>query len=141
MIILDTNVLSEMMKPKPDRNVQDWLNLQDSNVLFTSSITAAELVAGIETLPAGKRKDDLLDRFHQMLETFTGRICPFDTVSAIAFGTLIGLAQTSGRAISFQDGLIAAIALGKNFRVATRDTSPFKAAGLLVINPWNDIVS
>ncbi|WP_348550504.1 type II toxin-antitoxin system VapC family toxin [Acidithiobacillus sp.] len=137
MIVLDTNVVSEAMKPEPDAAVRAWLNEQAAETLYLSSVTLAELLFGIGTLPNGKRKD-LLDRaLTELLGLFAERILPFDTNAARHFADLAVMASNGGRGFPTPDGYIAAIAASRCFIVASRDTSPYEAAGVTVINPWN----
>ena len=137
MIVLDTNVVSEAMKPEPDAAVRAWLNEQAAETLYLSSVTLAELLFGIGALPNGKRKD-LLDRaLTELLGLFAERILPFDTNAARHFADLAVMARNGGRGFPTPDGYIAAIAASRGFIVASRDTSPYEAAGVTVINPWN----
>lgn len=135
MIILDTNVLSEMMKPAPNPQVVEWLNAQSIESIYTTTITIAELHAGISVLPEGKRKTDLQERLLQTEQIFGSRILSFEYNSSLVFGHIMGKAKNAGRAIGFADGLIAAIASDMNFAVASRDTSPFETV-VHTINPW-----
>jgi predicted nucleic acid-binding protein len=137
MILLDTNVISEAMKPAPERAVRDWLDAQAAETLFLSSVTIAELSFGIAALPKGRRKDNLSAALDGLLELFAARILPFDTAAARRYGELAAKARIAGRGFPTPDGYIAAIAATLGFVVATRDASPFAAAGLKVINPWN----
>lgn len=136
MIILDTNVVSEAMKPDPDQRVREWLNSQSSETLYLSSVTLAELLFGISALPAGKRKNMLALALEGLLVLFQGRILPFDTDAARHYAELASTARNGGRGFPTPDGYIAAIAASRAFLVASRDTSPYEAGGLDVINPW-----
>lgn len=136
MILLDTNVVSEAMKPQPDPNVRAWLNAQAAETLFLSSVTLAELLFGIGELPAGKRKDRLGQTLDGLIRLFRDRLLPFDTDSARLYAQLAVLARARGRGFPTPDGYIAAIAASRGFLVASRDTSPYEAAHLSVINPW-----
>ncbi|MBU2760432.1 type II toxin-antitoxin system VapC family toxin [Acidithiobacillus sulfurivorans] len=136
MIILDTNVVSEAMKPVPEVTVRAWLNNQVAETLFLSSITLAELLFGIRALPTGKRKNMLDYALSQLLELFNDRVLPFDTDAARHYANLAVSAKNSGRGFPTPDGYIAAIAVSRGFIVASRDTAPFQAAGVGVINPW-----
>ncbi len=136
MIVLDTNVISEAMKPEPHPPVRDWLDAQGAETLFLSSITIAELLFGIGVLPKGKRRDNLTAALDGVLDLFEGRILPFDTVAARRYGDLAVKARVAGKGFPTPDGYIAAIAAAKDFTVASRDTSAFTAAGLAIINPW-----
>lgn len=137
MIVLDTNVVSEAMKPQPDANVRVWLNEQALPTLYLSSVTLAELLFGIAAWPAGKRKN-LLDRaLNELLELFSDRVLPFDIDAARRYADLAVLARANGRGLPTPDGYIAAIAASRGFIVASRDTAPYQAAGVKVINPWH----
>ena len=138
MILIDTNVVSEPWKPAPDARVLAWLDAQAIETLFLSAITVAELRFGIAAMPEGKRRTVLHDRLKdEVLPLFSGRILPFDLDASKAYATLMAAARGSGKAIGTADGYIAATALAHGFSVATRDVSPFEAAGLKVINPWD----
>ena len=137
MILLDTNVISEAMKPAPERAVRDWLDAQAAETLFLSSVTIAELSFGIAALPKGRRKDNLTAGLEGLLALFAARILPFDTAAAQRYGELAAKARIAGRGFPTPDGYIAAIAATQGFVVATWDASAFAAAGLKVINPWN----
>jgi len=136
MIVLDTNVVSEAMKPSADPVVSTWLNEQVAETLYLSSITLAELLYGIGNLPAGQRKDTLAGLLDGLLELFGDRILPFDTAAARVYAQLAVSARAAGQGFPIPDGYIAAIAAAHGFMVATRDTGPFAAAGVPFINPW-----
>lgn len=141
MILLDTNVISEPMRTA-DGRVVAWIDAQPLETLYLAAITVAELRFGVATLPTGKRRDALHDRLEQqVLPLFTGRVLPFDLAASQAFADLMARARAAGRAIGATDGYIAAIASANGFAVATRDTSPFIAAGVRVINPWDATLS
>lgn len=136
MILLDTNLISEGMKPEPDGGVQHWLDAQAAETLFLSSVTIAELAFGIGSLPAGRRRDNLGAALDGVMALFDGRILPFDTAAAVRYGEIAVRARAAGRGLPTSDGYIAGIAAANGFAVASRDTAPFEAAGLRVINPW-----
>lgn len=136
MILLDTNVISEAIKPDSHATVRAWLDAQAAETLFLPSITIAELLFGIGALPDGRRKSMLAARIDGLLEAFTGRILPFDTAAARRYADLAVKARAAGRGFPTPDGYIAAIAAAHSFAVASRDTSAFRAAGLTVIDPW-----
>ena len=138
MIVLDTNVISETMKPQPNQHVQQWLNRQPSETLFLSSVTVAELLFGIGALPDGKRKNSLKTVLKGVLDLFQGRILSFDTHAAQNYSDLSVTARSQGLGFPTPDGYIAAIAVANKMLIATRDTGPFEAANLSVINPWNE---
>jgi predicted nucleic acid-binding protein len=140
MILLDTNVVSEAMKPEPDPAVRSWLDEQTAETLFLSSVTIAELMFGIGSLPKGKRKDRLTAALDGVLELFAGRILPFDTGAARRYADLAVKARAAGKGFPTPDGYIAAIAAAHDFAVASRDASAFAAAGLTVIDPWTAVV-
>jgi toxin FitB len=138
MIILDTNVISEIMRPQPSAKVLAWLDAQHVQTLCTTSITWCELTLGLADMPDGKRKEGLkitLDAIHERM--LKGRIWAFDEAAAALFGPLMIKTQRQGQGTSMADGQIAAIAQERRMPVATRDTAPFLAAGLKVINPWD----
>jgi predicted nucleic acid-binding protein len=137
MILLDTNVVSEPLKASCDKSVLSWIDEQVIETLYLSTISLAELRFGIAVLPEGKRRDTLFSSLEQqVLPLFAGRILLFDEPASQAYATLRARARNAGQAIATADGYIAAIAVAHGFAVATRDTSPFEAVGLKVINPW-----
>lgn len=137
MIILDTNVVSEPMRVSPDPQVVDWLNVQNTNLLFFTATSFAEVLTGIARLPAGRRKSELSDAFEGVIQTHIGpRILPFDARAAVVYAQLVARARGAGFNIAIADAQIAAIALAHGFTVATRGTQPFEASGVPVVNPW-----
>ena len=137
MIILDTNVVAEPMKVNGNPYVQAWLDEQAAETLYLTAISLSELLVGIEILPDGKRKKGLGAVLSALLvKLFTSRILPFDQQAAIAYAPLVRHARIAGRSVSVADGQIAAIAAVHGFTVATRDSAPFIALGVAVINPW-----
>jgi len=137
MIVLDTNVVSEAMKPGPDPIVRAWMNTQIAETLYLSSVTLAELLYGIGTLPSGRRKDMLAQALDGLLAIFKDRILPFDVDAARHYAELAVTARSTGRGFPTPDGYIAAIAASRGFIVASRDTAPYQAANVTVINPWS----
>jgi len=136
MIVLDTNVISEAMKPKPAPAVLAWLNDQSAETLYISSVTVAELLFGIKSLPSRKRKDMLTQTLEGLMSLFKNRVLSFDIDAARHYANLAVEAKTSGKGFPTPDGYIAAIAASRGFSVASRDTAPFEAARMSVINPW-----
>ena len=136
MIILDTNVVSEAMKPEPNPVVRAWLNDQAAETLYLSSVTLAELLFGIAALPSGKRKEMLALTLEGLMGLFKDRVLPFDVEAARHYADLAVVAKVSGRGFPTPDGYIAAIAASRGFIVASRDTAPYEAARVTVINPW-----
>jgi hypothetical protein len=138
MILLDTNVVSEPLRLSADAGVLAWIDAQLVETLCLSTISLAELRFGIATLPAGKRRDTLHTSLEQrILPLFAGRVLSFDEAASEAYAVLRARARAEGKAIAPADGYIAAIAMAHGLIVATRDTGPFEAAGLKVINPWH----
>jgi len=138
MIVLDTNVLSEVMRIMPDVMVQNWMNQQHSETLYITSVTLAEILFGIAILPTGKRKNMLLGPLKGLLKIFEGRILSFDDTAARCYAELAIKAKSAGKGFPLPDGYIAAIAVAHHFMVASRDMAPFQAAGVNVVNPWED---
>ncbi|WP_332686056.1 type II toxin-antitoxin system VapC family toxin [Bosea sp. (in: a-proteobacteria)] len=136
MIVLDANVVSEAMKPSASAAVIAWLDEQVIEAVYLSSATLAELLYGIESLPQGRRKDALAVSLDGLLALFGGRILPFDAEAARCYGRIAARARLAGKGLPLPDGYIAATAAAHGFAVATRDTAPFHAAGLQVIDPW-----
>ena len=137
MILLDTNVVSEPLRPAPDADVVAWIDAQALETLFLTAVTVAELRAGVALLPAGKRRTGLHNSLEsQVLALFAGRVLPFDLACTQVYAGLMSEARAAGVAIASADGYIAAIAVANGLTVATRDTAPFRAAGVAVINPW-----
>jgi len=139
MIVVDTSVISELWRVAPSTSVRAWMNAQAVETLYLSTITVAELRLGIAVMPAGKRRALYQERLDNgLLPAFAGRLLVFDLDMSKAYAELVARAQAVGRAINKADGYIAATAAVRGFKVATRDTSPFEAAGLSVINPWEE---
>jgi toxin FitB len=137
MIILDTNVVSELMRERVDQRVLDWVNAQVADRVYLTAVNLSELLAGLELMPPGKRRQTMelnLDGLERRF--FAGRILPYDEQAARIHALLQSRARRNGRAVSFSDGQIAAIAWVHGFTVATRDTSPFEAVGVAFVNPW-----
>jgi predicted nucleic acid-binding protein len=140
MILLDTNVVSEAMKPEQVPAVRTWLDAQAAETLYLSSVTIAELMFGIGALPKGRRKDKLAAALDCVLDLFADRILPFDIRAARRYADLAVSARAAGKGFPTPDGYIAAIAAVHDYAVASRDTSPFKAAGLAVVDPWTAVL-
>jgi hypothetical protein len=136
MIVLDTNVISEAIKPMPHPEVRAWLNDQAVETLYISSVTLAELLFGIGALPKGKRKDMLTEILEGLVAMFRDRVLPFDADAARCYAELAIKAKSVGLGFPTPDGYIAAIAASKGFIVASRDIGPYNAAGVSIINPW-----
>ncbi len=137
MIVVDTNVVSEPLKPEASAAVLDWLNRQAVKTLYLTTTSLAELLVGVEKLPDGRRKTVLAESLKPLLtKVFGPRILPFDEAAAVAYAKLVSRVKAAGRTVSFADGQIAAIAMVQGFMVATRDRGPYEAAGVKVIDPW-----
>ena len=137
MIILDTNVMFEPLKPLPEPAVLDWLDRQSPQTLYLTTVNLAELLAGIEVLPQGRRRAELQHVLTtQVIPLFEGRILSFDEKAAEAFARIHASAQALGNPISFADGAIAAIASAQGFILATRNVRDFRSTGVELINPW-----
>ena len=136
MIVLDTNVIYEAMKPMPHPVVRAWLNDQVIETLYLSSVTMAELLFGIGALPIGKRKEMLTQLLEEVVGMFKDRVLPFDNKAAQCYADLAIKAKSAGLGFPTPEGYIAAIAASKGFIVASRDIGPYSAAGLSIINPW-----
>lgn len=138
MIVLDTNVVSEPLKPEPDPALLTWLDRQEPQTLFLTSINLAELLSGIEALPAGRRQSALKAALtDQVLPLFEGRILSFDAGAAEAFAKLRSSAQAAGNPIGFADCAIAAVAAAHGFILATRNVRDFKGTGVKLLDPWS----
>lgn len=139
MIVLDTNVVSELMRQAPAPGVLRSLSNYSADELHSTSITLAEILYGIELLPAGKRKADLLAGSERLFRVVLGgRILPFDESAAQAFSHVAAGRRGAGRPISELDTQIAAIASVHGATLATRNTSDFEGCGIRVVNPWLD---
>lgn len=139
MIILDTNVVSELLRTRPDTNIFNWVARQEPLDLFLSAVSEAELRYGVQVLPAGQRRDRLAAGIEDMLgEEFAGRILPFDSGAARMYAVIAATRRIAGRPISLADGQIAAIARSRGALIATRDTGGFDGCEIEVINPWTD---
>ena len=136
MIVLDTNVVSEAMKPQANSAVRAWLNAQVAETLYLTSVTLAEMLFGIAVLPAGRRRNTLTRVLDGVLELFRDRVLPFDTDAARHYAALAVAARNTGRGFPAPDGYIAAIAASRGFIVASRGTPPYEAGGLRVVDPW-----
>lgn len=137
MILLDTNVVSEPLRPQPDSRAVPWLDAQVHETLYLSTITIAEMRFGIAALPAGRRRRILSERFEgEVMPLFHGRILAFDELAATAYARIRARARQRARALGDFDALIAAIADANGLTVASRDTGPFVVAGVPVINPF-----
>jgi len=138
VIILDTNVLSELIRPRPNPAVVEWIDRQNASDVRITAITAAELRAGVALLPVGRRRSDLQLHIEALLdETFAGYVLPFDDQSATPYAEIVSGRRNQGRPIAFQDAQIGAICLRHRMTLATRNTRDFEDAGIDLIDPWS----
>lgn len=138
MIILDTNVVSEPLRSRPSSNVVTWLDAQAPETLYLTTLTLAELRYGIAALPPGRRKRVLEERIEaEVIPLFAERVLAFDEPASRAYGQLRAATRAAGHPLGDLDALIAAVAASRGFAVATRDTEPFVAAGVEVIDPFS----
>jgi predicted nucleic acid-binding protein len=138
MIILDTNVVSELMRPSPAPVVLAWLRQQTDTELFTTAITAAEVRYGIARLPDGHRKNDLVRAANEVFAAFPDQVMPFDDTAASAYADLVAQRERLGNPIDGFDGQIAAICHSHGARLATRNSKDFHHTGITTTDPWQD---
>lgn len=137
MILLDTNVLSEVMKLKPEQAVMTWIDSQEPNELWTCTIVTAELLSGLDLMPVGNRQRLLRNKAELMFSAlFAYRILAFDQLAAEVYGTVLRARKAIGRPIDEMDALIAATALANGAILATRNTTDFENCGIQLVNPW-----
>jgi predicted nucleic acid-binding protein len=138
MIVLDTNVLSALMRHPPDRSVVEWLDKQPRTSIWTTSITILEIRYGLQILPIGKRRSALLQAFEKVLvEKIESRVAPFDTAAAQQAGDLMAVRHKKGRLDELRDTMIAGIVLASHAKLATRNISHFEDLSVSVVNPWS----
>lgn len=137
MIVLDTNVVSELMRPAPDGTVRGWIAAQSASSLYITSITQAEILHGIALLPSGKRRDALEGAAEAMFrDDFAGRILPFGSDAARPYARIAAERRRAGKPISQFDAQIAAIARSSGAAIATRDSAGYEGCGVEIVNPW-----
>ena len=137
MFVLDTNVVSELMRQTPDPGVASWVAERATSSLFLTAVTEAELRFGLAVMPSGKRRDGLASALQRMLETgFANRVLPFDSSAARAYAEIAAARRRVGRPIPEADCQIAAIARSRGMVVATRNTRDFEGTGIEISNPW-----
>ena len=138
MIVVDTNVLSEPLRPRPEAAVVDWLDHQHAETLFITALSVAELRLGAALLPPGRRRDRLVAALDTVvLPRFAGRVLVFDEAAAEAWAELQARCRGEGRCIPVLDSLIADICSARGFILATRNTRDFEGLGIELINPWS----
>jgi toxin FitB len=136
MIVLDTNVLSALMRPAPDRKVVAWLDQQPQSSIWTTSITVFEIRFGLQIMAAGKRRSALLQAFDVLLEKIDQRVAAFDVAASQQAANLMASRQKKGRPVDLRDTMIGGIVLANHASLATRNTPHFEDIGASVINPW-----
>ena len=137
MILLDTNIVSEVMRRKPSEKVLSWLGSQNAASLFVSSVTIAEICYGLRILPVGQRRKQLEIHFEEFIsQGFSGRTIDFDEAAARVYAEIMGLCKEKGRPMSFPDGQIAAVARSNQLALATRNISDFVTCEVELINPF-----
>jgi predicted nucleic acid-binding protein len=135
--LLDTNCISEVVRPRPDPRVLDWLQAADESLLYLSVLTLGEIRKGLALLPQSKRRSHLESWMESDLQTrFSGRILPIDDAIADRWGLLSASAQLRGTPLSVTDGLLAATALQHNLTMVSRNVSDFASTQVPVLNPW-----
>lgn len=138
MIILDTNVLSALMRLPADKKVVEWLDKQPRTSIWTTSITILEIRYGLQILPVGKRRSALIQIFERVLvDEIESRVAAFDTVAAQHAGDLMAVRHRKGRPGELRDTMIAGIVLASHARLATRNTSHFEDLSVPIVNPWS----
>jgi predicted nucleic acid-binding protein len=138
VILLDTNVVSELMRPEPSARVMGWSNARTPTALFLSAVSEAEVRRGVAILPEGRRRDALKAQVDVMIAMrFTGRIAPFDSAAAIHYADVVAPRRAARRPISEFDAQIAAIARSRGFALATRTVADFEGCGVPLIDPWS----
>ena len=137
MIVLDTNVLSEALRPSPSVKVRRWMSGQSAASLFITTISEAEMLYGVAILPAGKRQSSLREAVVAIFkEDFANRVLPFDSAAAEAFADMAADRRRSGRPLNALDGQIASIARSRGAAIATRNSADFEGCGVPIIDPW-----
>ena len=138
MIVLDTNVVSELMRRAPEPEVVRWVDAFDETDVFITAVTAAELMYGVARLPEGRRKERLVVQVGALLaEDFANQVLPFDDLAAIQYADIVATRERSGRPISMADAQTAAICRQWSAGVATRNVGDFTDTGIQVVNPWH----
>lgn len=137
MIVVDTHVLSELMRPSPSERVRSWVNEQTPSSIFTTAITVAEILYGVERLPDGKRKQDFTVAATELFTVFSDSVLPFDDRASRSYATIASRSEKLGVPIDGFDAQIAAICAVHNAMLATRNTKDFEHLGISLTNPWN----
>lgn len=137
MIVIDTNVVSELMRPSPFDRVRAWVRAQPARELFTSAVTVAEVLYGIERLPGGRRREELRSAAIEIFDGFADQVLAFDAAAGERYAVLVSHREQMGMPIEGFDAQIAAICLVRGAALATRNVADFRETGIKVINPWD----
>ena len=138
MIVLDTNVISELFKPVPDPGVMAWVGSLSGSDMFTTAVTRGELLFGLHCMPAGRRRSDLLQQLTALFEQkLVGHVLPYDGDAADAHAGLAALRRAQGRPVAQSDAMIAGIARSRGATLATRNVRDFEGCGIMVVDPWH----
>ena len=139
MLVLDTNMLSEIMRPEPERRVADWIVRQQSDELFTAAVCQTEILSGLAVMPSGRRRTELEEAARAMFtDDFDGRVLPFDIEAASAYAEVFAARRKAGRPGGTIDLMLAAIARVREASVVTRNVADFEGVGVAIINPWDE---
>lgn len=136
MIVVDTNVLSELMKAEPDESVRRWTFAQPGAALYTTAITLAEILYGIERLPSGQRKELLRSTAIDVFTTFADKVLPFDANSAVHYSRIVDTRDRFGQPVNGFDAQIASICRSNDSSLATQNTKDFEHTGIDLVDPW-----
>lgn len=136
MIVVDTNVISELMRPSPSPVVLSWVRSRDQRDLYTTSVTVAEISYGIERLDVGRRRTDLKSAAEQIFATFGDYVLPFDRAAAMQYAAIVSTREREGSPIDGFDAQIAAICAVRKAKLATRNLEDFRDTGIELTNPW-----
>ncbi|MBN8713591.1 MAG: type II toxin-antitoxin system VapC family toxin [Xanthomonadales bacterium] len=137
MIVLDTNVISEVFKPKPAPGVLAWLQQQDDGLVFTTAVTRGELLYGLNIMANGKRREMLVSGLQRIFAMrFVGRVLPYDEAAADAYALILAQRRSSGRPTSVPDAMIAGIVRSRGATLATRNVRDFADCGITLVDPW-----
>jgi predicted nucleic acid-binding protein len=138
MIVVDTNVVSELMRPSPSERVREWLRGQPARELYTSAVTVAEVLYGIERLAAGWRQEELRSAAIEVFRAFADHVLAFDAAAAREYGLVVSHRERLGMPVEGFDAQIAAICRVRGAALATRNVSDFRETGIEIINPWDE---
>jgi toxin FitB len=136
VIILDTNVTSELMRARPDAAVTAWVAAQRPTELFSTAVTVAEITYGLERLPRGRRRRSLEQSYRSLFVEMADHILPFDVEAALVYGRLVAAKERAGNAIDPMDAQIASIGASRDMALATRNERDFAGCGVRIVNPW-----